>query len=636
MLTPQTLDKLPDELVGLIDELQTDIIKSIAKKITKADYLTPSAEWQLYKAAQLRMSTSEVNALLAKYSGKSKREIGRLYTEACKQAINEDAKIYRAYGKDASSFTRPVAFSNALKAGIANADGMMQNFTRSMVQSSRQTVTHLMDKAYLQVLSGAFSPQEAIYSAVAELAAKGIQSVTYPSGRTDWADVAVRRAVLTGVGQTTGRMQLDLAAEMGCDLVEVTSHMGARPSHAEWQGKVYSISGKSKKYPKLSTATGYGTGAGLKGWNCRHDFYPFFEGISERASLPINKAENAKEYELSQKQRSMERAIRKSKRGLAALNESINSTDDPELKAKLQSKFDRQSATLKRQERRMNDFCKANDLLVKNDRVRVVGFGRSVSQRAVHGNKRYTAKRSGGGSGTSDGTANTPSKTKMGGVDSKDKVQTVDYTEAKNTKKSDLIMSAGVDKSAESSIIKSINVDDISSVDKDGIVSEDCKSTIVKIIERFKNEGHNFNFDGVRIVDIPRDKDGKLDVMRTNAVDRYGYPQVFLEINKVAFAGASKADIDNIFFNADNTICSSLEDAVIHEIGHAKTIYSRTYPNYDRIYETLKEIHYDGVSALAKSDGLECIAECEVLLSRGETLPDELMEFYKKYTTGGG
>lgn len=389
MLTPQTLDKLPNELIALIDELQTEIIKSIANKITKADYLTPSAEWQLYKAAQLRLSTNEVNKLLAKYTGKSKREISKLYTEACKQAINEDAKIYRAYGKDVSSYTRSVAFSNALKAGISNANGMMSNFTRSMVQFSRKTVTHLMDKAYLKVLSGAFSPQEAIYSAVSELAAKGIQSVTYPSGRTDWADVAIRRAVLTGVGQTTGRMQLDLAAEMGCDLVEVTSHMGARPSHAEWQGRVYSISGKSKKYPKLSTATGYGTGAGLKGWNCRHDFYPFFEGISERASFPIDKAENAKEYELSQKQRAMERAIRKSKRGLAAINESINSTDDPELKAKLQSKFDRSSATLKQQEQRMQDFCEANDLLIKNDRVRVLGFGRSVSQKAVHGNNHY-------------------------------------------------------------------------------------------------------------------------------------------------------------------------------------------------------------------------------------------------------
>jgi len=392
MLSPQTLSKLPDPLVDLINELQMEIIKSIAEKLTKANYLTPSAEWQLYKAQQLRLSTAEVNKLLRRYTKLSQREIRSIYTDACKQAISNDAAIYRQFGRDASSYFRSVAFSNALKAGIKNANGMFENFTRSTVQSSRKTVTHLMDKAYLQVLSGAFSPQEAIYSAVKELANKGIQSVTYPSGKTDWADVAVRRAVITGIGQTAGRMQLDLAAEMGTDLVEVTSHMGARPSHAEWQGKVYSISGRSKKYPSLRAATGYGRGDGLKGWNCRHDFFPFFEGLSERANLPVDLKENEKQYKAEQKQRAIERSIRKSKRGLAALDSSIQSTDDEQLKAKLQSDFDRKAATLKKQEAKLAEHCKANDLLVRNDRTRVVGFGRSISQKAVHGNKRYLDK----------------------------------------------------------------------------------------------------------------------------------------------------------------------------------------------------------------------------------------------------
>ena len=392
MLSPQTLSRLPDPLVDLVNELQTDIIRSIAQKLTKADYLTPSAEWQLYKAQQLRLSTADVNKLLRKYTKLSRSEIKALYTDACKEAISNDAAIYRQFGKDASSFFRSVAFSDALKAGIKNANGMFENFTKSTVLSSRKTVTHLMDKAYLQVLSGAFSPQEAIYSAVRELADKGIQSVTYPSGKTDWADVAVRRAVITGIGQTTGQMQLDLAAEMGTDLVEVTSHMGARPSHAEWQGKVYSISGKSRKYPSLRAATGYGRGDGLKGWNCRHDFFPFFEGLSERASLPLDLKENEKQYKAEQKQRAIERSIRKSKRGLAALDSSIQSTDDEQLKAKLQSDFDRKAATLKKQEARLAEHCRANDLLPRNDRTRVVGFGRSISQKAVHGNNRQFVK----------------------------------------------------------------------------------------------------------------------------------------------------------------------------------------------------------------------------------------------------
>lgn len=194
----------------------------------------------------------------------------------------------------------------------------------------------------------------------------------------------------------------------------------------------------------------------------------------------------------------------------------------------------------------------------------------------------------------------------------------------------------GVDKSGESGIIKAISIEDISSADKDGAISEDCKRIIAETLSKYEKEGHNFRFDDVRIVDIPPHKNGGVDVLRTNAVDRYGYPQVVLEINQSVFAGVNKTDIDNMFFLANNTKCNSLEDAVVHEIGHAKTIYSRSYPNYERINEELSSVHFKGISNLAESDGLECIAECEVLLSHGEKLSDELMEFYKKYTTGGG
>lgn len=394
MLSPQTLQRLPDELAELVNEVQSDIFSSIAKKLVKADYLTPSAEWQLYKASQLRMSTKEITAMLAELTGKSKRQISKLYTKACMEAISNDAKIYRAYGKDCSAALRSVALSNTLKAGIKNANGMTKNLCKSMVESSAGTVTHLMDKAWLKVHSGAFSYQEAIYDAVSELADMGIQSVTYPSGRTDWADVAVRRAVMTGISQTAGQMQLDLAAEMDCDLVEVTAHMGARPSHAVWQGKVYSISGKSKKYPKLSTATGYGTGAGLKGWNCRHDFYPFFEGISERANMPVDISENNEQYALSQKQRAMERSIRASKRRLSALDGAMQAADDDVLKRQFQTQFEKHSAILKTKEKRLSEFCNKNSLYPEKDRVRVVGFGKSVSQKAVWGNKTYLDKKS--------------------------------------------------------------------------------------------------------------------------------------------------------------------------------------------------------------------------------------------------
>ena len=128
------------------------------------------------------------------------------------------------------------------------------------------------------------------------------------------------------------------ADELGSDLVEVTAHAGARPSHAVWQGQIYSRSGKSRSYPDFVQATGYGTGAGLGGWNCRHSFYPYFEGTSRTYSKELLDSYQAQnytyngrkmtEYEASQMQRGIERQIRRWKRENAAMQAAgLDSTE---------------------------------------------------------------------------------------------------------------------------------------------------------------------------------------------------------------------------------------------------------------------------------------------------------------------
>ena len=140
---------------------------------------------------------------------------------------------------------------------------------------------------------------------------------------------------MTGVNQASLKVTETLADEMGCDLVEVTAHAGARTGvgvadHSAWQGKVYSRSGTHPKYPSLVEKTGYGTVPGLGGWNCRHSFFPFIEGFSEPAYTDQELAElNAPkydyngqkitEYEAMQRQRYIERQIRRWKREKAAM-----------------------------------------------------------------------------------------------------------------------------------------------------------------------------------------------------------------------------------------------------------------------------------------------------------------------------
>ena len=178
------------------------------------------------------------------------------------------------------------------------------------------------------ISSGAFDYQTAIRWAVNTLAAH-MDGVTYPSGHRDTLEVAVRRAALIGVNQTAAKLQLQRMDDMDCGFVEVTAHSGARPEHALWQGRVYHRGGAvtydGQAYPDFISSTGYGTGQGLCGWNCKHNFFPFFPGLSERAysdeQLAAYEARDIEyngklytRYEASQRQRALERRVRAAKR----------------------------------------------------------------------------------------------------------------------------------------------------------------------------------------------------------------------------------------------------------------------------------------------------------------------------------
>ena len=210
-----------------------------------------------------------------------------------------------------------------------------------------------MDLAWSQVSSGAFDAGSAIRQAVKKLCQQGVEAVEYPSGKVDTVETAVRRAVLTGVNQTAAKLQEELADEVGCDLVEVSAHAGARPEHAEWQGKIYSRSGKSEKYPDFRSSTGYGTGAGLCGWNCRHTFSPYIEGSprvwtdEKLAELSAPKyeyqGEQFTEYEAQQKEKYFDRQITRWRREAEAMKAA--GQDPAEARAKV-----------KTWERRKSDF----------------------------------------------------------------------------------------------------------------------------------------------------------------------------------------------------------------------------------------------------------------------------------------
>lgn len=242
MLAPDYLDHAPDRLVLLWQQVEDDILRDVARRISKMESLTPTANWQLWRYEQTEALRQDVVKKLARYTGKSEAEIRRLMQEAATRAMEAEDAIYYHYGKEPTPFTESESLQALLNAGYQQTAGTFHNLTATTANTVSGQFEAALDRAHLKVSSGAFDYKSAIKSAVDSLA-DTMKYVTYPTGHTDTLEVACRRAVLTGVNQTCAKLQLARAQEMGVRYVQVTAHGGARPSHAEWQGKIYALNG---------------------------------------------------------------------------------------------------------------------------------------------------------------------------------------------------------------------------------------------------------------------------------------------------------------------------------------------------------------------------------------------------------
>lgn len=395
MLTPEYYENCTRQLVELYSELDNAIISDITRRLVKNGEMTETAKWQAKQLQEAGMLYDDILIEISERSGQSQEEIRRIFKDAGITATRNDNVFAKVAG-----FSEIRTFSKAalqtLNAGYVKCSGDMSNLTLTTANTSQQLYISAVNNAYMQIMSGAFDYNTAIRNAVKAAAAEGSE-IIYPSGHRDKLDVAVRRAVLTGVGQTCRQLSEINAHDMGTDLMEITAHAGARPSHAEWQGKVVSLSGR-KGYLSKSDI-GYGTGDGFGGWNCRHDWYPFFEGISKRAyTVERLKELNAKnieyngemytEYEISQMQRKMERDIRQLKREAVAADTGAKNASSEELAKQFSDEFTQTSVKLKAKEQKLKDFLNETGQLSDSSRVWSNGFDRSVSQKAVWANKK--------------------------------------------------------------------------------------------------------------------------------------------------------------------------------------------------------------------------------------------------------
>lgn len=385
--TPEVLDALPEEVAGLFRQVEDLVLDGVCSKLEAAKYLSMITVQDLNKMRNV--SVKDIQAAIRKATKAGEAKIFAILDDV----ETENTRFYTELGSQTlSKPIKPILEGSVTQAIREQTLGEYRNITGSMgflVDSGRtmlepaKAYQWALDNAVIQVQSGAVSYEQAVKAAVRSLAKSGIKTVSYESGKVDQLDVAVRRAVLTGVNQLCLKFAESAMDKLYTDLVEVSAHIGARnkgfepENHEMWQGKVYRWVQKPRystgDYPDFIRHTGYGSGEGLGGWNCRHSFHAYVEGVSEptytQTELDAMKGENRKitfegreydGYEATQKQRQIERTLRRMKRERSAYKA-----------AGLKENADAVNISIRRLTRKYKKFSRVAGLPEQNERTRV-------------------------------------------------------------------------------------------------------------------------------------------------------------------------------------------------------------------------------------------------------------------------
>jgi hypothetical protein len=388
MLTPQYLKEQPQYIVNIYLDLEDKVIADISRRIKENIELTETAEYQTKVLVEMGYNLADIEKEISRTTDISQKKVRELFENSAELSYNHERELYKKAGKDLKPLYKNIKMIDFIEATIKQTQSTMRNLSNTMgFVSNRQFMRipnfyrNTIDSAILQVSTGAFDYTTVLRQAVNKLGNSGLRTVDYSSGRRYHIESAVRMNVLTAMSQITGYMSLANADMMGQDLMEITAHMGARPSHAEWQGQIVSREGR-RGYLSLEDI-GYGDVEGFKGANCRHDWFPFFEGISERVYTDEElenidppdfeyEGKTYTAYDATQKQRYYERQIRQTKRNIIAYDA-----------AGLKDDFTAASIKLRRQREEYKKFSEIAGLRAKHERHHTYNYGRGMSMKSV-------------------------------------------------------------------------------------------------------------------------------------------------------------------------------------------------------------------------------------------------------------
>lgn len=395
MLTPQQITELAETLYPALDDLNRwitlDMIRRFMARLGRGEdaVLSGTDRWQteVYQAAGGHLE--ELQKKLKLFTKQSDAEIAAIFEDAAVKAWAADCAVYAAAGHDVQPLALSSRMVSILQDAYTRTQGEAHNFTRTTASASQKRLFKVLDEAHFKVITGAQSYTAAVQEAVDELA-KHQTHVVYPTGHRDTIETAVLRAVRTGISQATGNMTMQGMIDHDWDIIRVSAHRGARygdggqnpGNHFWWQGKLYSRTGRTPGLPLFAKTTGYGTGEGLGGYNCRHSFGP--GDPNHNPFQNFDEEENRRVYDLTQKQRAKEARIRREKVEMAGYQAAAENATDDALRAALEDKAARASARLKKHTADYERFCRENSLKPLNDRLYVARRSQAAAREAAH------------------------------------------------------------------------------------------------------------------------------------------------------------------------------------------------------------------------------------------------------------
>lgn len=418
-------EKLSRKIENHFSDLEMRIMEDIVRRINQNGKITSTADWQINRLVALGNSSEDIEKMLKEALDASYPEMFELYDQVIAWEYVRNKDIYEQVNAKFIPYDKNYQLQQITEGLIMQTKGELENITRSLgfyldYGNGRRVLTPLaqvyqgyLDDAMMDIASGAFDYNSTLRRVVTQLTNSGLRTIDYASGRSYRVNVAARMAIMTGISQLTGKISDMNAEKLGTEYFEVAWHAGARPSHAEWQGKVWSKQ-------QLHDVCGLGTVTGLLGANCYHEYYPFFQGISERNWSDEwleeqNRKENTSKewkgkeyttYEAKQKQRQMETAMRAQREKVQLLQKGDADPDEVMLaRCKYQGQLNEYSRFSKKmglKQERERIYIDKRGFIASNTKKENAKYTAEMIRNATRDSKQYERYKNivGGSAGT--------------------------------------------------------------------------------------------------------------------------------------------------------------------------------------------------------------------------------------------